>query len=213
MIKIYAFHLIKENSNIFRIHSIGIGNNFDKELINLTGKYGKGSSNYVENLNNINKTIIKILNKCLLPYLYDINITFLNINNEDSNNIFVNKFNYAYQDEIINYSFILDDDKKQLLNNTYKFKIEFIQNLNKIEKNIEFNNILNLSEGDNMTKIIIDKYLKNSTLIDKNIEINLSKEYEVLSKNTSLYAEIINDKSQEKQLIKSNIFLSKKEKF
>ena len=63
-----------------------------------------------------------------------------------------------------------------------------------------------------MTKIIIDKYLKNSTLIDKNIEINLSKEYEVLSKNTSLYAEIINDKSQEKQLIKSNIFLSKKEK-
>ena len=207
-----CFDLIKENSNIFRIHSIGIGNNFDKELINLTGKYGKGSSNYVENLNNINKTIIKILNKCLLPYLYDINITFLNINNEDSNNIFVNKFNYAYQDEIINYSFILDDDKKQLLNNTYKFKIEFIQNLNKIEKNIEFNNILNLPEGDNMTKIIIDKYLKNSTLIDKNIEINLSKEYEVLSKNTSLYAEIINDKSQEKQLIKNNIFLSKKEK-
>ena len=56
-----------------------------------------------------------------------------------------------------------------------------------------------------MTKIIIDKYLKNDKTIDKNREINLSKEYEVLSKNTSLYAEIINEKSQETSLIQSNI--------
>ena len=63
-----CFNIIKENSNIFRIHSIGIGNDFDKELINLCGKYGKGSSNYVEIINNLINTIIKILNKCLLPY-------------------------------------------------------------------------------------------------------------------------------------------------
>ena len=206
-----CFNLIKENSNIFRMHSIGIGDDFDKELINLSGKYGKGSSNYVENINNINNTVIKILNNCLLPYLYDIKFYFLNLNNEDKKNIFVNTNNCVYQDEIINYSFILDDDNKKLLNNIYKFKIEYIKSLKKIEKDFEFRNIFNLPEGENMTKIIIDKYLKYDKTIDKNREINLSKEYEVLSKNTSLYAEIINEKSQEKKLIQSNI-LSKERK-
>ena len=32
------------------MHSIEIGDNFDKELIDLSGKYGKGSSNFVEKI-------------------------------------------------------------------------------------------------------------------------------------------------------------------
>ena len=77
--------------------------------------------------------------------------------------------------------------------------------MEKTEKNIEFKNIMKLPEGDNMTKIIIDKYLKNNTNIDEKKEIELAKEYEVLSKNTSLFAEIINEKSQQKEIKQINI--------
>ena len=202
-----CFDLIKNNSDIFRIHSIGFGEDFDKELIKLCGKYGKGSSNNVKNMNNINNTVINILNNCLRPYLYDIKINLLNINKEDINVIFVKANNSIYQDEIINFSFILDDNQKNsyLEKNVFKFKIEFIKNCEKIEKNIELKNIINLPEGDNMTKIIIDKYLKNNPDLEKKKEIELSREYEVLSKNTSLFAEICNEKSQENQLIQVNI--------
>ena len=52
------------------------------------------------------------------------------------------------------------------------------------------NNIICLPVGDNMTKIIVDKYLKSIINLDEQTEIKISKEYDVLSKNTSLYAEI-----------------------
>ena len=204
-----CFNLIKENCKMFRIHSIGIGNDFDKELIDLSGKYGKGSSNFVEDLKNINNVVIKILNKCIRPYLYDINLNFLNMNIEEKESIFVKIDNYIYQDEIINYSFILDEEKKikyiNSQNDIFKFNIEFFKNKKKIENKFEFKNILNLNEGDNMTKIIIDKYLKNNSNLDEKTEIKLAKEYEVLSKNTSLFAEISSEITQKKQLININI--------
>ena len=109
----------------------------------------------------------------------------------------------------------MDNDKKlsyiDSQNNICKFKIEFLKNQKIIKRNFEFKEIIYLPEGDNMTKIIIDKYIKTNSELDKNIEINLSKEYEVLSENTSLYAEIINEKTQKSQLTQVNI-LSKKEK-
>ena len=210
-----CFDLIKENSSIFRIHSIGIGNDYDKELIKLCGKYGKGSFNFVKNINNINDVIIKILNNCLRPYLYDINFTCLNLNKKSLDPIFVKSNNYAYQDEIINYSFILDDKQnKSFINsqkNRYKFKMEFIKNFKNFEKNFEFTNLLNLPDGDNLSKIIIDKFFKNNLDLDEKKEIKLAKEYEVLSKNTSLYAEISNEGSQKKQLIQIKV-LSKQNK-
>ena len=202
-----CFDLIKENSDFFRIHSIGCGDDFDKELIQLCGKYGKGSSNYVKDMSNINNTIINILNNCLRPYLYDIKITFLNINKENNNLLFIKNDNFVYQDEIINYSFILENSQKNsyLKDNIFKFKIEFIKNNVKFEKYIELKSIMKLPEGDNMTKIIIDKFLKNNSDLDEKKEIELSKKYEVLSKNTSLFAEICNEKSQKNQLIQVNI--------
>lgn len=210
-----CFDLIKENSNIFRIHSIGIGNDYDKELIKLCGKYGKGSFNFVKNINSINDVIIKILNNCLRPYLYDINFTCLNLNKKSLDPIFVKSNNYAYQDEIINYSFILDDKQNKSYIDSqkkrYKFKMEFIKNLENFNKNFEFSKLLNLPDGDNLSKIIIDKYLKNNLDLDEKQEINLAKEYEVLSKNTSLYAEIFNEESQKKELIQIKV-LSKQNK-
>ena len=205
-----CFNLIKENCNMFKVHSIGIGNDFDEELIKSCGIYGKGSFNFVKNLDNINSVVIKILKKCIMPYLYDIRFTLLN-KNKNNNLIFTKNEDFVYQDEIINYSFILDEDNKHNLidleNNIIKFKIEFIKNQksNKVEMEFKKSNIIYLPDGDNLTKIIIDKYLKTNLDIDEQTEIKISKEYEVLSKNTSLFAEIENENSQQNKLIKVNV--------
>ena len=207
-----CFNLIKENCDIFRVHSIGIGLDFDSELIKLCGIYGKGSFNFVENLENINVAIIKILKKCIMPYLYDIKFNFLNTEeNKEGNIIFTKNKDFVTQDEIINYSFILDEDNKRnlidLKNSIIKFKIEFIKKKEKNEIIVDFNknNIIYLTDGDNMTKIIVDNYLKANLDMDEKTEINISKEYEVLSKNTSFFAEIENENSQQNKLIKINI--------
>ena len=207
-----CFNLIKENCDMFKVHSIGIGNEFDEELIKSCGIYGKGSFNFVKNLDNINSVVIKILKKCIQPYLYDIKFTLLNNNKKKENNIIFSKNeDFVYQDEIINYSFILDEDNKHNLidleNNIIKFKVEFIKNQksNKIEMDFRENNIICLPVGDNMTKIIVDKYLKSNINLDEQTEIKISKEYDVLSKNTSLYAEIENENSQQNKLIKINV--------
>ena len=206
--------IIKKNLNKFRIHAIGYGEYFNKNFIINCGKQGRGSSShFVKNINNINLEIIKILNECIKPYLYDIKITFLNIDDckGDKNDIiFVKNDNFVYQDEIINYSFILDENSKHSLvdlqNNIYKFNIEFYKD-SKLEKKIlKFEkDIIKLSEGENMIKIIIDKYLKNEPNISNEKEIKLSKEYEVLSENTSLFAKILNDNSTQSKLVKVNI--------
>ena len=207
-----CFNLIKENCDIFKVHSIGIGNDFDGELIKLCGIYGKGSFNFVKNLENINNVVIKILKKCIMPYLYDIKFNFLNIEEDKENDIILSKNkDFAYQDEIINYSFILDENNKHnlidLKNNIIKFKIEYIKKMEQNEIIVDFNknNIICLPDGDNMTKIIVDKYLKTNLNMDEKSEIKISKEYEVLSKNTSFFAEIENENSQQNKLIKINI--------
>ena len=209
-----CFNLIKENCNMFKVHSIGIGNVFDEELIKSCGIYGKGSFNFVKNLSCVNSVVIKILKKCIMPYLYDIKFTLLNNNKNKENKeniIFSKNEDFVYQDEIINYSFILDEDNKRNLidleNNIIKFKIEFIKNQkpNEIEMDFRENNIICLPEGDNMTKIIVDKYLKTNINIDEQTEIKISKEYDVLSKNTSLFAEIENENSQKNKLITINV--------
>ena len=104
----------------------------------------------------------------------------------------------------------MDENSKHSLvdlqNNIYKFNIEFYKD-SKLEKKIlKFEkDIIKLSEGENMIKIIIDKYLKNEPNISNEKEIKLSKEYEVLSENTSLFAKILNDNSTQSKLVKVNI--------
>ena len=66
------YNLITTNSSKFRIHSIGIGNYFDKVLIERCGKLGKGTSAFVQDVEKINSVVIDILNKCLRPYITDI---------------------------------------------------------------------------------------------------------------------------------------------
>ena len=112
-----CINLISVNSNRFRIHAIGIGNDFDKILIERAGKLGNGSSSFVEVVNKINEVVIETLNKCLRPYLVNINFGFAK-KSMLKNPIIINEpiNNFIYQDELITYSFILN------YNNRIKFE-------------------------------------------------------------------------------------------
>ena len=210
-----SFNLISINSNKFRIHSLGIGNDFDRDLIEKSGKLGKGSSTFVENVENINSAVIDALNKSLREYLTDLKFNFQNYQNNISNSIIkcnpIN--NFTYQDEIMNYSFILDEkDKIDIDNLSQSINIEISckDPINIKKENISFinnKNIIKLENGDEMTKMIVGKGLKNNKEFkeDKNKEIEFAKKYQILSKNTALFAEMKNHgDNQQTKLIKVN---------
>ena len=212
-----CINLITTNSNKFRIHAIGIGNYFDKILIERCGKLGKGSSSFVSDVNKINNVVIETLNKCLRPYLTEVKFNFQNYQNNKQNAVVecYPENNFTYQDEIMNYSFILDEKNKidiDNLNEDIRIEIESKDPNNLIKENLSFskNNIIKLENGDNMSKMIISKALKNNKLFIENEqkEIDFAQKYQILSKNTSLFAEILNDNSnnsKQPKLIKVNL--------
>ena len=63
-----------------------------------------------------------------------------------------------------------------------------------------------------MSKMIVGKALKNNEelLNNEKKEIEFAKKYQILSKNTALFAEILNEQKQESELIKVNLEASKK---
>ena len=208
-----CINIITTNSSKFRIHSLGIGKDFDKILIERCGKLGKGSSSFVEDVEKINSVVINTLNKCLRAYLTDIKFEFENYKEELANKIIecnpIN--NFTYQNEVMNYSFILPNNKELL---DLKIKITGKDPINVIESNINLDNMIKIENGEEMSKMIIGKALKNNDdlLKDEKKEIEFAKKYQILSKNTSLFAEIQNEENQQSKLIKVNLNEFKNEK-
>ena len=209
-------NLITTNANKFRIHALGIGSDFDKVLIERSGKLGKGSSSYVENVEKINSAVIDTLNNCLRPYITDIQFNFQNYQNNNNNALLkcnpIN--NFTYQDEIMNYSFILDEKNKIDIDNlSQPINIEITGKdpKNPIKENASFTNnqnIIKLENGEEMSKMIVGKALKNNKELtnDEKKEVEFAKKYQILSKNTALYAEILNDNNNaQTKLIKVNL--------
>ena len=95
------------------------------------------------------------------PYITDIKYEFENYKEDiDKNIISCRPINYfAYQNEIMNYSFILSG-KKELLG--LQIKIEGKDPINLIVTNVSFENLIKLENGDEMTKIIVGKALNNN---------------------------------------------------
>ena len=201
-----CINLIKNNANKFRIHSIGIGNRFDEKLIEQCGKLGKGSSSFVKDVENINSVVIGILNKGLRPYITNINFEFENYKDEIASSIISCNptNNFAYQNELMNYSFILSGNKELT---DLKIKLTGKDPINQIEEKNCFEKIIKLENGEEMSKMIVGKALKyNEELIkDEKKEISFAKKYQILSKNTALFAEILNDEKQESKLIKVDL--------
>ena len=156
-----CLELISNNSEKFKVHSIGIGNDFDKNLIEKSGIQGKGSYHFVHNIEEINSVIIQCLNQCLKPYIID---SKFKLSNEEVQYEFIPK-DVFYQDEIITYSFMKkgkynDENIKIYFNSTEYNKGEKI--VNEIIE-LPNKNIFELPDGDILSKIIIGNIIKNNS--------------------------------------------------
>ena len=181
-----CINCISANNSRFRIQAIGIGNNFDKILIERCGKIGKGSSSFVVNIEELNHIVIDTLNKCLRPYLTNINFDIKGINKI---HIMPSLDEISYQDDIINYAFISTDKNEGPIDINLKAN----DTIKDVEKNFNVDKIISLEVGDQLSKIIISNLLKNKKDMKIEDEIKLSKEYQVLSKNTSLFGELLKE--------------------
>ena len=183
-----VINLIGANSSKFFFNSIGIGE-CDKDLIERTALVGNGYSYFISDLDDLNSEVISLLEK---------NRTFTTINcttnqkcsTEENNKKLINKYDF------FTHGFILDDINIK--------DIEFNINIDdeNLKLSINKDKIIKLPDGDNLGKLIVDNYLKNSNCKISEIRINLAKEYNILTKGTAFYAKIVNEVPVKEKMIK-----------
>ena len=188
-----TLEIIEKYSCKFSIYSIGIGDSFDKDLIKNAGIIGKGGFNFCPNLEGLNEIIVNEINKAISPYILDFKM----------NCSLDNKHKYKVYDvpeairnnEVINVGYITEN-KYKIINVDVEYSDE--------EKNIKNKyNItpMEIEDGEELSKIIINKLLYNQSN-DKEIE-DLALKYQLLTKNTALFAEIeLSDKIEDEMKIK-----------
>ena len=185
-----TLRILLYNSINYRIHTFGIGNEYNKEFIKQAGE--NGSYNFVSEISNLKSKVIETLNSALRSYIYDPKISVENNNLEHT---FFPKKKIYYQDEVLNYYFII----KNKIEDKIKINFEYVDKTDIIKKEIIFDdkNIVKETDGDIISKIIIGNILnnENNNSIEINKEIELAKKYQVLSKSTSLFAEVENENS------------------
>ena len=203
----YCLNIISKNNDKYRVHSFGIGDYYNKKFIEECGIRGKGSYNFVNNISKINEAVIQTLNNSLRSYLYNVKFTLKDQKYEYD---FTPINNMCYQDEILNYYFIIKD---KINKDEIKVGLQYYIKKNLIEKELIFKNenITKDEDGDLISKIIIGNILNNSNQdnkIEKEKNIELSLKYKVLSEYTSLFAKIENENpnidKEELKLIEQN---------
>jgi hypothetical protein len=176
--------LIEQNSSKFILNTIGIGNDFDEDLIKNAAILGKGNYNFCKELDNLNNIIASEINKATSSYVTNIQIK----SNIDDKNIIGKNIipNILRDNSIINLYYILDKIIDKInLNIKYLDKEE-----NKtIENNYEIKPE-NFEKGEELSKLIIYNYIKNDKNITEEEKIKLALKYQIFTKNTSLFAEI-----------------------
>ena len=178
--------LINTYSEKFKVHAIGIGSSFDKQLIQNAGIQGRGTYHFVANVSDVNQVIIESLSKCLRSYVINAKLSLNELKPEHD---FTPKMNFIYPDEILNYYFILkgkDHDKIQINFENPKKNENFVFANDKIIKE---------EDGEIIGQIIVGNKLKNEENMEEETIIKLSKEYQILSKKTSLFAVAENEEN------------------
>ena len=143
---------------------------------------GNGYSYFIDNLDNLNKIIISVLEKTQSQNKIECEIEKIN-----DNIIQDNKNKYIKLNDYFRHGVILDNNNKDEI----KFKIKY----DKKEIEISMNNIeiKNIPKGEELGKLIIDNYLINNKSLDFRTKIKLSKDYNILCSETAFYAEIQNE--------------------
>ena len=188
-----TLELIEKNIDKFSIYSIGIGNNFDQDLIKNAGIIGKGDYNFCSDVKNLNAVIATEINNSINPYISDFII--------DTPLSEKNLYHFNYENIIIknnkinNLGYILK--KNEDINNPINIDIKYIKNSRNIKnekkKEIKKNYKLNSYEipnGDELFKLILNNYIIKNSKLTENEKLNLSLKYQILNETTSLFAEI-----------------------
>ena len=189
--------LIESNNSKFAVFSIGIGNNFDEDLIKNAGIVGKGNYNFCKNLDKLNSIIASEIYKCCNPFISDLEIKCsLDNKNKFKNNI----RNIIRANEIINLNYIIEDDN---LEKDIKLKMKYKDDKKEQEKDYEIIPEL-LEKGEDLSQLIIYRYIANNNNLSYEEKIKLALKYQIFIEGTSLFAEIELDEkisSEMKQLI------------
>ena len=109
--------------------------------------------------------------------------------------------NFTYQDEVISYGFILGNKNANNFEKlTEPIQVEMFAKdpLNEVRESIILkldDNITKLNNGENLLKTIVGQGLKfNKQFINsEEKEVEFAKKYQMLSKNTALFGEILRD--------------------
>jgi len=186
-----TLELIEKYSSKFSLFSIGIGDSFDKDLIKNAGIMGKGGFNFCPNLDGLNEIIVNEINKAISSYILDFKMN-CSLDNISKYKIIDIPEAIRYN-EIINVGYIAENKYKKINVETEYFDEKNIKN--------KYNIIpMEIENGEELSKIIINKYLYNQSN-DKETE-DLSLKYQVLTKNTALFAEIeLSDKISDEMKI------------
>ena len=189
-----VLNLILQNNSKFFIHSIGLGSSFDKDLIKGAGINGKGSYQYCSKLEDLNKTIITTLNKCMLS-IYNYNITLMN-KNLNVIKIFENPDKYLVQFSNLFFGFLVKGHIKEdeNINIEIEYAEEGKKNVNKIPLYFSSSKdsivpLYKLQQGNEISKILFSLYLKrNKDNISIKEEVEIAKKYEIVTENTALFS-------------------------
>ena len=178
--------LIEKNSTKFSVFSIGIGSAFDKDLIKNAGILGKGNYNFCHNINQLNKVIANEINKAISPFISKLTIK----TSLDKDNIINNNDehipNIIREDEIVNLNYITTNNKKD---EKIKIEIKYLENNRINEKKYEIIP-LEIPEGEEFSKLIINNYLLNNSNLSEEEKIKLALKYQIFTNDTSLFAEV-----------------------
>ena len=187
--------IIEKNNHKFAIYSIGIGNDFDQDLIKNAGIIGKGNYNFCKDIKGLNEIIANEINIATCPFISNFiiktpfdEINLYKINNNNSISIKGN--------EIINFSFIINNEedlknKDNILDNKINIEVKY-NDYNNNEEKCENYSIApeEIDDGEELFKLIINNYILNNTSKNEDEKEKLALKYQIFSKYTSLFAEI-----------------------
>ena len=176
---------IESNNSKFRIVSIGIGEDFDEDLIKRSGILGKGGYNYCKDLSVLNSVVAKEINNVNNPWIAEFK---LNCDLDNENMIKKTEVpDFIKSNDIINFHYIIPRK------NIDKIKFEIIIKIDgkkgkreEIKKNYEIIS-MEFPEGEEFSKLLIKNDLKNYSEKEK---LDKALKYQILYENTSLFSEI-----------------------
>ena len=182
-----TIELIQLHNNEFKIHLIGIGSDVNKNSIINISKAGNGSYHFITDISDLKNEIFEILNDCTEAYINNYSFVL------DTKTIYelqpINKITYV--NESLNYCFIKEDKNNFDIN--IKFNWENLNEKHQKEYQVNSNEILEIKPGEELSKLIIGLIFKYNIIKTEKEQIFFSKKYQVLSKYTTLFADIEND--------------------